>query len=93
MPFYKGTHIKFDVVPNRLDVKVGHESILLPVSDTESSNLVSVIFKYVWELCDINFNFLRGKSFFFSTAFKKHTHCFCILLAKLIITSITRSAQ
>lgn len=31
VPFYKGENIKFDVVPNRLDLSVDHYSVSLQV--------------------------------------------------------------
>jgi len=33
MPFYKGEHIKFDVMPNQLPVVVEHDSVVIEVSE------------------------------------------------------------
>ena len=33
VPFYKGEHIKFDVMPNRLPLSVEHDSVVIAVTE------------------------------------------------------------
>lgn len=46
-PFYKGKDIKFDVIPNQVDLNIGHNSLVLPVA-----GCCVFLNMYVWKIVD-----------------------------------------
>ena len=55
MPFYKGEHIKFDVMPNQLPLTVEHDSVVIEVIAHHVIKTICavvscwIIVQYFWE--------------------------------------------